>query len=174
MNNIADDTFKNPVGFDLRKVDRRVLIEALKQEILNLLQNNKGKYFTLEQMTEHAKRNFHWLWDLRAVGWLAWEHGVKGLISTSIHAWRGQGHIIVSSAEKGKGYVYIDPNDSNSPEYWDSKFLANESQRQQIPQSERDLDIELFRATYRNCENASLKQELEKVAIRRGIPREKL
>lgn len=154
------------------RVDRNVLVEATKQEILALLQNNKGQYFTLEQLTEHAKRKFHWLWDTRAIVWLAWENGVKGLIMNSIHAWREAGHTIVSSVEKGKGYVYIDPNDPNTAEYWDSKLRANEKYREQTPISERAMDEELFRATYRNCENPQMKSELEKVALAHGIRRE--
>jgi len=156
------------------RVDRNILVEATKREILDLLRNNKGQYFTLDKMVEHAKEKFPWLWDARAIIWLAWESGVKGLIMTSIHAWREEGHIIVSSSEKGKGYVYIDPNDSNSPEYWDSKFRANENVREQIPQSEKLVDIELFRATYRTCESPSIKRELEEIAIRHNIPREEL
>jgi hypothetical protein len=96
------------------------------------------------------------------------------LIATSIHAWREAGHIIVSSAEKGKGYVYIDPNDPNSPEYWDSKMRANEKERTQIPISEKALDEQLFIATYRNCQSPEIKSELEGIAIAHGIKREEL
>lgn len=157
------------VEFELGKVDRRLLIAGTKQELLDLLQTNKGKYFTLNDMVKHAREKHYWLWDSRAQNWLAWNNGIKGLITSFVHSWRRDGHTIVSSATKGRGYVYIDPNDPNSPRFWNSKFIANEKYREQIPISERKVDIELFKVTYRECESPQLKMELQKVAVEREI-----
>lgn len=148
--------------------------EGIKSVVLDFLKDNRGQFKTLDEITRELKQTQGFLRDIYVVSWLAMEHGLKGEIVNALHHWRGEGHPIISSDEKGKGYVLCDPNDSRTPDYWDSKFRANETQREQIPKTERETDKQLFIWCIQHCEDAGTRNLMIKVALRHGIREEDL
>lgn len=146
---------------------------SIKLTTFELLHNNKNQFFTVKDIKFQLLKTQKWLRDIDCVKWLAFSDGLTGKITSSIHNLKTDGHPIVSSSEKGKGYSYLDPNNERTPEDWDSKFLANESEREQIPKTERALDTELFLKCFENCTNPSIRKELEKIAIKYKIKKKK-
>lgn len=151
-----------------KKIKKGLFREGIKASVLELLVNNKGQFFTIKQIRERIMKERPFIFDIRCLVYLGLGHGLYGSIGSSIHSLREKGHFIVSSAEHGKGYCYINPNDYMSPDYWDSKFLANEK-REDIPKVERKTDEFLFQQCLAKCDSPEIRKRMRVVAESHSI-----
>ena len=143
--------------------------KSIKMVTFELLNNNKNQFFTVTQIKEKILTTQKWLRDIDCVKWLAFSNGLDGKITQSIHSLKEDGHYIVSSDKKGKGYTYLNPNNENTPNDWDSKFNANETEREQIPKTERLLDRELFIKCFMQTTDVKIRNDMQKIAIKHRI-----
>ena len=146
-----------------KTIKPKLFQEGIKTSVLEILANNRGQFFTVKQMKDKIMADRPFIYDFRCMLYLAFGGGLVGKITSSIHQLRIDGYPIVSSAEFGKGYCYINPNDYMSPDYWDSKFLANEK-REDIPKTERKIDQVLFVQCLEKCDKPELRKRLVLVA----------
>ena len=146
-----------------KKIKPSLFKNGIKTCVLELLASNKGQFFTIKKIRENIMEKRPFIYDYRCILFLAFSGGIVGKITASIHNLREDGYPIVSSAEFGKGYAMIDPDDYMSPDYWDSKFLANEK-REDIPKTERLVDERLFIQCLEKCTNPTIRQKLKVIA----------
>jgi len=156
-----------------KTIRTKLFQEGIKTSVLEILANNRGQFFTVKQMKDKIMIDRPFVYDFRCMLYLAFGGGLVGKITSSIHQLRIEGYPIVSSAEFGKGYCYINPNDYMSPDYWDSKFLANEK-REDIPKTERKIDQVLFVQCLEKCEKPELRKRMVVVAQAHNINIEEL
>jgi len=146
--------------------------KSIKMTTFELLHNNKNQFFTSKQIKLQLLKTQKWLRDIDCVKWLAFTDGLSGKITSSIHLLKNDGHPIISSDEHGKGYTYLDSNNSDTPLHWDSVLTANEK-RENVPKEEKRLYNKLFLKTLEQCTNPSIRAKMRKIAIKHKLKKEK-
>lgn len=144
---------------------------SIKMTTYEKLHTNQNQFYTVGEIKEGLVKTQKWLKDIDCVKWLAFSNGLDGKIMQSIHSLKEDGHFIVSSDEHGKGYSYLDPNNDNTPNAWDSMFFANEK-REDVPKVEKDMIKELFKKSIEQCTNPKVRNQMIKIAIKYRIKKE--
>ncbi|MHA1873354.1 MAG: hypothetical protein ACTSVB_04500 [Candidatus Heimdallarchaeaceae archaeon] len=120
-------------------------LNNIKESVLSILvKYARRSYIKITEIGKLIRDEEEYIWDRRIIDKLAFGYGLLTHITSSINTLRNEGHPILSSDIKGKGYTYAgDWWRPDLADVWDDKFTANEK-RKSIPEKEKETDNKLF------------------------------
>lgn len=147
------------------KFSESVLWKGVDELVLKYFRENPDRYHKVSEIKVHLLDNEPMLHMFEIMGRLAYSNGIYGKIRQGIQKWQMEGFPIISSADKGKGYIYMEFDNEKSPGLWDSKFRANQT-RTDIAIGEINNDNKLLLKYLSRCKKSKLRMKLKAIAVK--------
>ncbi len=137
-------------------------LKDLKENVLSIMVTHaKWNFIKITEIRDFLKDKEDYLYDQRVINDLAENYGILPHITSAINTLRNEGHSIISSGIKGKGYTWAgDFRRRDLDDIWDDKFDANEKRRN-IPKKEKELDNLLFNKLMENVDRAIFNEKCD-------------